>query len=810
MDLWQDARYALRRLVEARWFTLAAVAALAIGIGANAMGFTIVNAVLLRALPFEDSDAIVALQSNLENGGQTGVSYPDIEDILDQSRTLSHVVGIVGSNINLSDEGRDPERIQGSYVSGGFFDMLRVTPVLGRTFTEEDDRPGAAPVIVIGYSVWQNRYAGDRDVLGRTVRVNSLVSTIVGVMPQGMQFIENVDLWIPKDNLPPESEVENRGNRGRTVIGRLAPGATLQQAREEIAIIGERLADAYPETNTGIRPIVLDFETWYNGGQITVLFSMIMGAVIFVLLIACANVANLMLAKSADRTREIAVRVSLGATRGRIVRQLLVESLIIALLAGLVGLVIGLGGIRWFDGVTQNVGKPYWMVFTLDPVVFGYVAAVCLATAVAFGLAPALQVSKTDVNEVLKEGTRGGTGGRRSRRVASAFVIGEVVLTLVLLSGAAFFSRSFQNLYAMEDDLDTQDLLIMQIYLPLTKYPEGPEQLAVLADFADRLQDVAGIEASALVSSPPLMGGNRQGVELDGRVREPDETPPPTTVVTVSEGYLATLRLAPTQGRDFNRADGEPGSETVLVNERFAELYLGDGEALGRRVRVGAGESADPAEGWLTVVGVVPDVRQAAIEDEETDPVVYRPLRGNPGRSMALLVRAQGDAGAATSEVRRTMRAVEPDVPVFDVQTLDESLAENRLMFAIFGVMFSAFAGAALLLSTVGLYSITARSVIQRTREFGIRISLGAEPREIRRLALRRVLVQLAIGIPIGLAGAYGVGNLLEGLLVQITAGDPLILGSIATLLAAIAVVACLVPAKRAASVDPVTALRVE
>jgi predicted permease len=812
MDFWQDARYAMRRLVEARWFTLAAVAALSIGIGANAMGFTIVNAILIRGLPFENPDRIVGLRMLLEDGGQSGLSFPDIEDILEESRTLSNVVGIVGSTVNVSEEGRDPERIDGSYVSAGFFEMIDQDPIRGRRFVAADDEPGAPPVVIIGYDVWQSRYSASEDAVGQTIRVNSLPATIVGIMPEGMHFLGNVDLWIPKDNLPPESEVANRGNRGRQVIGRLVDGATVEQATQELEIIAQRLADEYPETNADMRPVVQDFNTYYNGTEIRTIFGSLMGAVIFVLLIACANVANLMLAKSADRTREIAVRVSLGATRARVVRQLLVESLMIALLAGDVGLLIGTTGVRWFDGVTSSpsVGKPYWMEFTLDPIVFVYVALTCLGTAVFFGLAPALQVSKTDVNDVLKEGTRGGSGGLRARRWASVLVVGEIVLTLALLSGAALFVASFNNANAREDALDSDGLLVMEIYLPLTKYPRPPEQLEVLTSLLDRLQSAQGIEASAIASNPPLMGGGRPGVELDGRVADPEETRTPATVVTVSEDYFRTVRLDLTQGRNFNRADGEPSNETVIVNERFVEQHLQGTDALGRRVRFGANANTAPDEGWMTIVGVVPNIPQGAAEEEEFDAVAYRPLRGNPGRVVVLLVRAPGDLSSVAGEVRRAMRAVEPDVPVADVMTIGDRLASQFWPFRVFGIMFSVFAGSALLLSAVGLYSITAHSVIQRMREFGIRVSLGAEPRDISRLALRRVLVQLAVGLPVGLAGAYGVGRLLSGFMVQVEPGDPILLGSIALLLAVIAISACLVPARRAAAVDPVSALRME
>jgi len=450
------------------------------------------------------------------------------------------------------------------------------------------------------------------------------------------------------------------------------------------------------------------------------------------------------------------------------------------------------------------------MEFTLDPIVFVYVALTCLGTAVFFGLAPALQVSKTDVNDVLKEGTRGGSGGLRARRWASVLVVGEIVLTLALLSGAALFAASFNNASAREDALDSDGLLVMEIYLPLTKYPQPPEQLEVLTSLLDRLQSAQGIEASAIASSPPLMGGGRPGVELDGRVADPEETRTPATLVTVSEDYFRTVRLDLTQGRNFNRADGEPGNETVIVNERFVEQHLQGGEALGRRVRFGANADTAPDDGWMTIVGVVPNIPQAAAEEEEFDAVAYRPLRGNPGRVVVLLVRAPGEVSSVAGEVRRAMRAVEPDVPVADVMTIGDRLADQFWPFRVFGIMFSVFAGSALLLSAVGLYSITAHSVIQRMREFGIRVSLGAEPREISRLALRRVLVQLAVGVPLGLAGAYGVGRLLSGFMVQVEPGDPILLGGIALLLAVIAIAACLVPARRAAAVDPVTALRVE
>lgn len=810
MDLWHDVRYAVRRLVEARWFTLAAVAALSLGIGANATVFTFVNAVLLRGLPFDEPNRIIAIWTENDRAQHMGVSLPDYEDVRDQATGLASVAGNLGSTVNLSDDEQAPERIEGAYVTGNFFRMIGEEPILGRDFTDDDDLPGAEPVVLLGYTVWQNRYAGDRSVLGRTVRVNSLVATVVGVMPENMRFPENTDLWIPQANLPPGSTTSDRATRSFSLVGRLAPGVTLAQAREEVRSIGTRLAESYPDTNAELGLGLGSFEEESNGSEIRLVFLSLMGAVTFVLLIACANVANLLLARSAERAREIAVRVSLGATRGRIVRQLLVESLILALLAAGLGLVFSLGGIRWFDSVTQDVGKPYWMVFSLDGTVFAFMAAICVGTALLFGLAPALHVSRTDVNEVLKEGTRGGSGGLRVRRWAGALIVGEVALTLVLLSGAGFMMRSFMSLYSLDLGLETDGLLTAEIYLPLTKYPEPRQQIVIHEALLDRLTGEPLLQASAITVALPLSGGGGGGVELDGRAAEQGETRPEATVLPVSDGYFDVLGLPTLQGRTFNREDGLPGGEVAVVNQRFVDLHLSEGSALGRRVRTVSGPNPNADAPWLTVVGVTPNVRQGNIEEIETDPVVYVPLRQSPNRVVSLIARSRADQAAVTSLLREAMQSVEPDVPLYDIMSLEENLALERWPFRVFGTLFAVFAVIALILSAVGLYSVTAHSVVQRVREFGIRASLGAEPKAISWLALRRVLGHLAIGLPLGAAGAFGVGRLLSSLLVQTSPSDPFTLVGVVLVMVAVAVLACLWPARRAARIDPMVALRTE
>jgi predicted permease len=531
--------------------------------------------------------------------------------------------------------------------------------------------------------------------------------------------------------------------------------------------------------------------------------------VAFVLLIACANVANLLLARSAHRAKEISVRVALGASRWRIIRQLLVESLMLSCLGGVIGLVFAYGGIRWFDRVTQNVGKPYWMEFTMDLTVVGFIAAICLGTGIIFGLAPALHISKTNVNEALKEGGRGGSGGARAGRWSSALIVAELILTVVLLSGAGYMMRSFLTLAGMEVGIDTDNVLAMQIYLPLTKYPDPAPRAELYQRLEDRLSGISAIGRSALATSPPFGGGMARQITLDGRALVPSDTSPPSsTLVAVSDGYFDAIGLRLRQGRAFNRDDGLAGHEAAVVNERFAAMYLSGEDPIGRRVTLHVMGPTAPPPVSVTVVGVVPNVRQRNLELPEPDAIVYLPLRMSPERGTVLLVRTPSASAGVTPLVREAMLTVEPDVPLYNVMTLDALLAQQRWEYATFGSMFAIFAGIALLLSAVGLYAVTAYSVTQRAREIGIRMALGAQGAQILWLVLRRTLIQLGIGLPVGLAGAYGVGRLLQSILVQTSAGDPATLGGVTAVLVTATILACLWPARQAAALDPMVALR--
>jgi len=816
MNLLQDVRFATRLLIKDKWFTLVAGVALALGIGANATVFTFVNAVLIRSLPIADPDHVVQLNTMDAKGRRQAFSMLDYRDLRQSAHSFSELAIYTGGTANVSDEGRPAERFQGLFTSANLFRLIQQPPMLGRDFRPDDDRIGAEPVVMLGYSIWKNRYGSDSSIVGRSIKINSGLFTVIGVMPADMQFPNNNDLWMTMAQAPPELRDSKRNVRSFQVLGRLAPKTPLQQARSEVGAIMTRLAHDFPDSNKETTSAVDLLSDRVNPTQIRLVFLSLMGAVGFVLLIACANVANLLLARSAARGREICVRVSLGASRWRIVRQLLVESLLLATFSGVLGYAISIFGVRWFDSVTQNVGKPYWIHFTMDGTVFAFIAAVCLGTGVMFGLAPALHVSKTDVNEVLKEaGGRSGTGGRRARRWAGALIVVELALTLVLLAGSGFMLRSFFALYRQDlGAIDTSRLLTMRLALPLARYPQRDTRTLLYQRIEERLRGVNAIQASAITTMLPTQGGFERQLTIEGRPPAAGAAPPTVTMVEISNAYFDTLRLPVIRGRAFLEGDGAPGHESAIVNQRFVAAHFKGEDPIGRRITLVDSQpgSIDPAVPSLTaaIVGVVPSIRQRGQNDPEPDPVVFLPYRVDSQRFAVLVVRGTGDATSLTSVVRDEMRALEPDLPLFDIRTLDDSIAQQRWPFRVFGTLFTLFAIVALVLSAVGLYAVTAYSVSQRTQELGVRMALGAQPSQVLWLVLRRGLIQLAIGLPLGIAGAFGVGKLLESLLVQTSARNPLTIASITLLLVVVSAAACIWPARRATRLDPVSALRCE
>ena len=576
--------------------------------------------------------------------------------------------------------------------------------------------------------------------------------------------------------------------------------------------IARTLQAEWPETNKDMDAQLLTFNERYNGGEIRIMFLALMGAVGFVLLIACANVANLLLARSTKRAREVAVRVALGASRMRVVRQLLVESTLLAFIGGSLGLLLTWAGVRTFDAAVAGVGKPYWIVFSLDPTVFGYMATICLATGIIFGLAPALQVTKTNVNEVLKEGGRGSSGGRRARWMRSSLVVVELALTVVLLVGAGLMLRSFLKLYDFNIGAQhAEQLLTLRIDIPASKYPTPDGRIAAYDRIVSNIQRTNGVASVALADALPMRGGATTSLDIDGRPLPSDARPPAVIAVTVTPTYFDTVGAPIRRGRGLDDRDGTPGRLHVVINDALATRHFPAEDPIGRRIRLINPDRADSSKAeWLTIVGVSATVRQGDPQALEPAAVVYRPHRQFGSAGMAILVRAAADPTALANPIRQAVQNVETDQPVYAVQTINDALAQARWPYRVFGSMFAIFALVALALSAVGIYAVTSYSVTQRTPEIGVRMALGAAPQQVRWLVLRQGLGQLAIGLTIGVTLGLFLSRVLGTLLVQIPPRDPVTFVSITVLLSVVMLVACLVPARRATRLDPLTALRVE
>ena len=811
-DVGQDVRFAARLLIRDRWFTLAAAGVLALGIGANGAGFTLVYGALRAELPFHEPGRIMLLWTEDDRARRSRSSEPDYEDWRTEARSFSDLAAMLDSTINLSDKVGAAQRVRGAYVTANLFRLLGEAPAVGRDFRVSDDQPGAAAVTIIGHRVWQNRYNSDPAVLGRTHTVNGTVATIVGVMPPRMRFPDGVDIWVPRAQLPREVLTGQRDTRNLRVFGRLADGVSVEQARVELASIGRQLGQQYPATNEHVVPALAPYGEIDRVEDIEV-FLLFQGAVAFVLLIACANVANLLIARAGRRSGEMSVRAALGASRWRIVRQLLIESILLASVGGIGGVGLAVAGVRWFDAATQGAGLPYWITFPMDWVVIAFIAAICLATSALFGLAPALHVARTYVSEGMKEAGRSHTGGLRARRWAHVLIAAELALTLIVLSGAGFMVQSFLATVERSDPGVDASLLTMEFYLPPTTYPEVEARAAFFRQFEDRLHGIAAIEASAITTHVPLEGRIRRRLTMDGRGAQTGDGIALVGTLMVGDDYFETLDVQLLRGRPFTRIDGQPGQEAAIVNRRFTEMYFADDDPVGRRIRLDLHDQSSGAVAtpWVTIVGVAPNIPQQAVRAlGQRLPLAYLPHRTESPSSGILLVRSRGNSREITTLVQDNLRAIDPNLPLFNIQSLEQRIADQRIGYKVIGATFSTFALIALLLSAVGLYAVTANSVTQRTPEIGLRVALGAQPHQVMWLVLRLAVRPLIIGIPLGLAGAFGVGQLLQSMLFQTSPTDATTLISIVVVLMSVVAMACLIPARRAARLDPAVALRWE
>jgi putative ABC transport system permease protein len=813
-ELLHDLRYGVRTLLKNPGFTTVAVLALAIGIGANSAIFSVVNSVLLRPLPYQNPEQLVTLWSvnpsihigydKFPNTAPQFVSYRD------QTRALQSLAAMKSNQFNLENRG-EPEKLGGTLVSADFFSVLGKQAMIGRTFLPEEDAPGKGQVVVLSSDLWKRHFGSDASVVGQGITLNGRSFTIVGVMPPGfdfprgsempgyLDFAAKTDLWSPM-NFSAE-DLSNNENFSNVLIGRLKPNVSLKEAQAQLSAVAARNADQVPKSYGGFDVLVMPLHEQIVGSLKPALM-VLLGAVGFVLLIACANVANLLLARAATRYKEIALRSALGATRLRIIRQLLTESVLLSIIGASLGLFLAFWGVKLLVGITPD-NIPGVKDVKLDWRVFGFTLLTALVTGLVFGLVPALQVSKPNLNESLKDAGRGSTGNHH--RLRDALVIAEIGLAMILLIGAGLMIRSFVRLYQVNPGLDTNNVLTMQAHLPWPRYPKPEQRIVFYNQVMQRIVGIPGVQSAALTSNIPLTGSeNIDAISIEGQPPAPSlEKMPLILELAITPGYLQTLRIPLKKGRDITEHDDANSPRVALVNDAFVRRYIPGEEPVGRRVRFGLPEQNEP---WVTIVGLVGDVRHSGL-DQEAKAAMYLPVIQRGYDDMSLVLRTTGDP-TIIERTRKEIWDVDGAVPIYNILTLDQiaaaSVAGRRLNL----ILMSVFAVIALLLASVGIYGVMSYSVTQRTQEIGIRMSLGAQRRDVLTMVVGRGMALALIGLAVGTLAAFFLTQLLRTLLFNTSATDPMTFVGIAGLLAMVAFAANMIPARRATRIDPIIALR--
>jgi putative ABC transport system permease protein len=801
----QDVRFAFRTLLKNPAFTVAAVLCLALGIGVNATIFSCVRATLLRPFPYKNPDELLAIgESNPTRGWHMNtVSYPNFRSWQADNQTLESVGIYAGTSFNLAnDDGAD--WVQGGNVSWTMFHALGVAPILGRDFREDEDRVGAPKVVILSDRVWRDRFGGRADAIGQQLIVNGLPHTVIGVMPPGFEFPFAAGAWTTMQLDP----LSNRGNHSWQVIGRPKRGVSIERVRSDLARIAARLEPQYPNSNTGWSAEVVTLRENEAGNLRTVMLLM-MASVVFVLLIACANVANLLLARTSSRAREIAVRVALGAERWRVVRQLLLESLVLALAGATLGIAFAWSFLQWIRA-SLLAGVPFWMRFTIDAPVMAFTVAVAVATALVFGLAPALQAARPNLNETLRDaGARGATAGRSRKRLRSVLVVGEIALSLVLLTGAALLMRSFVGMQRVNPGFDPSNVLTMQIALRGPKYDSTSKRFAFLDQLLARLNAQPGIVSAAITNNVPLGGSNNNNsFNVEGQDAKLG-TEPLLENRWVSPRYLETMRIPMVSGRMFTQqewADSGSAGRVAVINQNLARrFWKNPADAIGKRFTFSL--ITDTARQWFTIVGVAADIKHRGLT-APPDLQGYLPYHQSGWNSAAIVVRTVGDPASATRTVLAAIKQGDPQLPAFRVLSMEATIARSYWQRALYAKLFGAFAAIALVLAAVGVYGVISYTVTQRTQELGVRVALGAQRADVLRLIVGHGALLGAAGVSIGLAGAFAVTRFLRTLLFGVTPFDPASFAGVSLLLSAIVLLASYVPARKAMKVDPVVALR--
>jgi predicted permease len=806
-----NIRYGARMLVRRPGLTALAIVALALGIGLTTTMFSIVYAAVLKGLPYEQSDQLVALfRTRPAQGIQLmPVSIHDFADWREQQKSFEAIAAYYAETVNVSGSEGRPVRYLGAYASANLFDILRVRPILGRTFRPEEDKPSTPPVMILSYRAWRDRFNGDPRVIGESVRANAEMTTIVGVMPEKFDFPGQMDAWLPLRIDPlafPRGSGPALESTQLQAIGRLREGGSLEAAQTEMSLIAKRIAADHPESNEGVGVTAMRQIDLAIGPQARAMLWTMLGAVFGVLLIACANVANLLLARTALRTREIAIRTALGAGRLRTIAQLLAETLVLAAAGAAVGLLVAKVGIDFFNASAATQELPLWLVVGFDPAVIFFVLALTVVSAILAGTIPALRASKGDVSGILNDEGRG-SSGLRLGRISRLLVVAQLALSCGLLVAAGLMIRTIVNVARFDFGYNTSNVYTARLGLFAKDYPTPLAQRQFYDRVRQRVERLPGVRTVAYTSDLPARGSQMLRLSVDGAAYPTEQDHPRARRIVITPGYFDAFDVKPVSGRTFTDADRAESQPVAVVNERFVQRFLGRANPIGRQIKLG--EDAVP---WRTIVGVVPDMHLGGVigQIEAQDEGVYLPLDQNVINFMTLLVRTAQDPMTYASAIQSEVNAIDPALPLYWVRSLEGQYRLDTWFFRAFGTLFMAFGFAALALAVVGLYGMMSFSVGQRTREIGVRMALGAPADRILRLVLGQGSVQLAAGVLIGLGFAALLSRGLGILLFGVRPWDPAVFAVVAGTLGLSGLAACFIPARRATRVEPIDALRYE